>query len=202
MARIKVNPTRMELKNLERRYTIAHRGHRLLKEKQDSLTQQLLALGEAARSQRRLVEREFRNLQVLYRKASLYQDESLIEKHLMKRDYDVEVDVMRDYVGGIRVPGYALEVIREEETDKSVFAMSQELEKIESMHVTLLPKLVELSKVEKRFLIVAKEVKETRRRVNALEHRTIPNLKETIVFIKMKIDENDRSQKARVMKVK
>ena len=49
---------------------------------------------------------------------------------------------------------------------------------------------------------MADEIEKTRRRVNALEYRTIPDLEETIKFIRMKLDENERATITRLMKVK
>ena len=47
---------------------------------------------------------------------------------------------------------------------------------------------------------MADEIEKTRRRVNALEYMTIPQLEETIKFIRMKLDENDRASIIRLMK--
>ena len=49
---------------------------------------------------------------------------------------------------------------------------------------------------------MAAEIEKTRRRVNALEHVMIPQLQETIRYISMKLDENERSTQVRLMKVK
>ncbi len=49
---------------------------------------------------------------------------------------------------------------------------------------------------------MADEIEKTRRRVNALEYMTIPQLEETIRFIQMKLDENERSTVTRLMKIK
>ena len=62
--------------------------------------------------------------------------------------------------------------------------------------------LLELAEVEKACQLMADEVEKTRRRVNALEYMTIPQLKETIRFIQMKLDENERGSITRLMKVK
>lgn len=66
----------------------------------------------------------------------------------------------------------------------------------------ILPKLLELAEVEKSCQLMADEIEKTRRRVNALEYMTIPQLQETIRFIRMKLDENERSALTRIMKVK
>ena len=66
----------------------------------------------------------------------------------------------------------------------------------------VLPKLLELAEVEKSGQLMADEIEKTRRRVNALEYMTIPQLEETIKYIRMKLDENERGALTRLMKVK
>ena len=79
---------------------------------------------------------------------------------------------------------------------------SGELDKsIEKLSV-LFPKLLQLAGMEKEAMLIADEIEKTRRRVNALEYVKIPNYKETIKYIKMKLDENERGNQTRLMKVK
>ena len=66
----------------------------------------------------------------------------------------------------------------------------------------VLTKLVKLAEVEKTVSMLADEIEKGKRRVNALEYVMIPNLKETIKSITMKLEENDRSSRTRLMKVK
>lgn len=66
----------------------------------------------------------------------------------------------------------------------------------------VMSKLLELAQVEKSAQLMADEIEKTRRRVNALEYRTIPDLEETIKFIRQKLDENERANITRLMKVK
>ena len=63
-------------------------------------------------------------------------------------------------------------------------------------------KLVKLAEIEKITAMLADEIEKGKRRVNALEHVMIPNLQETIKYISMKLEENDRSSRTRLMKVK
>ncbi|AMC94274.1 hypothetical protein AOC36_09900 [Erysipelothrix larvae] len=202
MTRLRVNPTRMEMRNLERKLQIASRGHKLLKEKQDSLVQRFLHLSEETKNQRRRVDYEFEKMYGLYHVASLNSDASHIEKHLSKKTLDAHVDAHREHELGVRVLKYDLNIEDQEVSSRSVFTISHEVLQIEAMYAQMLPELVKLAELEKRCMVLASEIKETRRRVNALEHRTIPDTKETIAYIKMKIDDHERSQKARVMKVK
>ena len=79
---------------------------------------------------------------------------------------------------------------------------SSELDDAISRLYAVMPKLLDLAEVEKSCQLMADEIEKTRRRVNALEYRTIPDLNETIKFIRMKLDENERSTITRLMKVK
>ncbi len=62
--------------------------------------------------------------------------------------------------------------------------------------------MLKLAEVEKSCQLMAAEIEKTRRRVNALEHVIIPETKEGIRYITMKLDENERSTQVRLMKVK
>ena len=66
----------------------------------------------------------------------------------------------------------------------------------------VLDNLLSLAEIEKSCQLMADEIEKTRRRVNALEYSTIPNLEETVKDIRMKLDENERATITRLMKVK
>ena len=66
----------------------------------------------------------------------------------------------------------------------------------------ILPDMLKLAEIEKSCQLLASEIEKTRRRVNALEHVIIPETEESIKYITMKLDENERSTQIRLMKVK
>ena len=66
----------------------------------------------------------------------------------------------------------------------------------------ILPEMLRLAEIEKSCQLMAAEIEKTRRRVNALEHVMIPEMRENIKYITMKLDENERSTQIRLMKVK
>jgi V/A-type H+-transporting ATPase subunit D len=66
----------------------------------------------------------------------------------------------------------------------------------------IIPAMLRLAEVEKSCQLMAAEIEKTRRRVNALEHVMIPQYEDTIKYITMKLDENERSSTTRLMKIK
>ena len=62
--------------------------------------------------------------------------------------------------------------------------------------------MLDLAAKEKEAAMLAAELEKTRRRVNALEYVKIPQLEMTIKYIMMKLDENERGNQTRLMKVK
>jgi V/A-type H+/Na+-transporting ATPase subunit D len=65
-----------------------------------------------------------------------------------------------------------------------------------------MPKLMKMAELEEGIRIISEEIKKTRRRVNALEYTVIPRMKETVKYITSKLDEMERSNTSRLMKIK
>ena len=206
MAKLNVNPTRMELSKLKKRLSTASRGHKLLKDKQDELMRQFINLVKYNNELRKSVEAELEASFKDFVMASAVMSSEFLEEAVAFPKDSISVEVGTKNIMSVNVP--KMQFHRQLQDSKgSIFPYgfantSSELDDAISKLDSILPKLLELAEVEKSTQLMADEIEKTRRRVNALEYMTIPQLQETIKFIRMKLDENERGALTRLMKVK
>ena len=206
MAKLNVNPTRMELSKLKKRLTTATRGHKLLKDKQDELMRQFINLVKYNNELRKSVEAELEGSFKDFVMASAVMSSEFLEEAVAYPKDSVSVEVGTKNIMSVNVP--QMKFHRQlQDSEGSIYpygfaSTSSELDDAIGKLESILPKLLELAEVEKSTQLMADEIEKTRRRVNALEYMTIPQLQETIKFIRMKLDENERGALTRLMKVK
>lgn len=201
MAGQRVNPTRMELLRLKKRVKLAEKGHKLLKDKRDGLMQEFLKIVREAGDVRSRVDElllEALRHFVLAQGSMTPQAIRLLEE---LRLYDVDVEVEERNVMGVRIPEFDVEFKESGEKYPS-WEVSPELDVAMKSFRELMPLLLKLAAIEKSAELMAQEIEKTRRRVNALEHVLIPQLQETIKYIRMKLDEQERAAIVTTMAVK
>jgi len=206
MARLNVNPTRMELSRLKKRLQTATRGHKLLKDKQDELMRQFINMIKENNSIRKAVEDELQGALGDFVMARAVMSSEFLEEAVSYPKENITVEVGKKNIMSVNVPVMNFRRTLDGE-EGSIFpygfaTTSAELDESISKLYNVLPKLLHLAEIEKACQLMADEIEKTRRRVNALEYMTIPQLQETIRFIKMKLDENERAATIRLMKVK
>lgn len=200
-----VNPTRMELKKMKIRYANARRGHKLLKDKRDGLMKQFL---ETVRQNKELREKVEASLSGVYDSlaiAGAVSGPRVLEESLMLPKKQGKLDVRYRNVMSVTVPDFELEVIGKDAQDSYNYGLaftSGELDASLAQMSAVMEDMVALAESEKTVQLLAQEIEKTRRRVNALEYIMIPKYLATIKSIKMKLDENDRGNTTRLMKVK
>ncbi|MGH4118727.1 V-type ATP synthase subunit D [Clostridium sp.] len=206
MARLNVNPTRMELTKLKKRLGTATRGHKLLKDKQDELMRRFIDLIKHNNELRKSVEEELQNAYKDFLMSSALMSSEFLEEAIAYPKESISVEVETKNLMSVNVP--LMKFVRKLEDDPgSIYPYgfantSADLDgAIEKLYL-ILPKLLELAEVEKTCQLLADEIEKTRRTVNALEYMIIPQLQDTIKYIKMKLGENERGALTRLMKVK
>ncbi|BAO07586.1 V-type ATP synthase subunit D [Enterococcus mundtii] len=205
MVRLNVNPTRMELTRLKKQLRTATRGHKLLKDKQDELMRQFILLIRKNNELRQVVEKEMTAAMSDFVLAKASLPEAFIDELFVLSAENVELAVIEKNIMSVKVPIMNFEYdeqLGEAPVDYGYLNSNAELDRSIDRFTSFLPKLLELTEIEKTCQLMAGEIEKTRRRVNALEYMTIPQLEETIYYIKMKLEENERAEVTRLIKVK
>lgn len=203
MARMKVNPTRMELRRLKDRLKTATRGHKLLKDKSDEMIRQFMIYVKRNKKLREEVEKELSQALQQFMLAQAVTSSADIEEAIAMPGTSVDLVTSTANVMSVNVPTLTVKTGENNELYPYSFAsVTSELDSSIATMNNLLVKLLELAEVEKTCNMLADEIEKNRRRVNALEYVMIPQIQETIKYINMKLDENERAATIRLMKVK
>jgi len=196
----------MELSKLKKRLTTAVRGHKLLKDKQDEMMRRFIELVRRNNILRNAAEKELTEVYKDFILVGAINSPAFLEEAVMLPREEITLEIKSANIMGVDVPEMLFQR-KLGEDEGSIFpygfyGTSDELDRSLRRLFDLLPKLLELGQVEKTCNLLTEEIEKTRRRVNALEYMTIPQLEETIKYIKMKLDENERGNLTRLMKVK
>lgn len=205
MAKTHVNPTRMELTRLKKKLTTAVRGHKLLKDKRDELMRQFLDLVKENKALREKVEAGITAANKNFVLARAGMVDEVLNVALMASKQEVYLETNIRNVMSVDIPVFEYKTKTPDANDIYSYGFaftSSDLDGAVKSLQDILPDMLRLAECEKACQLMAAEIEKTRRRVNALEHVMIPELRDNIKYIKMKLDENERSTQIRLMKVK
>ena len=205
MAVTQTTPTRMELTRLKKKLVTAVRGHKLLKDKRDELMRQFLDLAKENMELRKAVEKGIRKANANFVTAKASMPEEALHTALMAPKQEVYLEAERKNVMSVEIPVFEYRTRTADPNDIYSYGFaftSVDLDDAVRSLADVLPQMLELAEKEKACQLLAAEIEKTRRRVNALEHVMIPETQESIRYITMKLDENERSSQIRLLKVK
>ena len=192
--KLKVNPTRMELKRLKERLKTASRGHKMLKDKSDEMIRRFVIFARENKKLREEVEQELANALQSFLLAKSTSDDFVIQEAVAMAGHEVELDLSTKNVMNVQVP--KIEIKEKDVKEKYPYSFISVTSELDSSIATI------SAEIEKTCNMLAMEIEKNRRRVNALEYVMIPQTQEAIKDITMKLDENERSNTVRLMKVK
>ncbi|MEM1484055.1 V-type ATP synthase subunit D [Oscillospiraceae bacterium PP1C4] len=205
MANTHVNPTRMELTRLKRKLVTATRGHKLLKDKRDELMRQFLDLVRENKTLREKVEAGIVSANKNFVLARAGMPDEVLNVAMMAPMQEVYLETSERNVMSVEIPVFAYKTRTADVNNIFSYGFaftSSDLDGAIQSLSDILPDMLRLAECEKSCQLMAAEIEKTRRRVNALEHVMIPEMKDNIKYITMKLDENERSTQIRLMKVK
>ena len=200
-----INPTRMELTRLKGRLKTAQRGHKLLKDKRDELMKQFMDVVRENRALRKRVEEGLMKAHGSFTVAAALMSPEMLEQSLLYPKQSVELEMSFQNIMSVDVPRYQFKTKSEDPGEIYPYgfaATSGELDDAVAALSQVFKDMLHLAEIEKTSQLLAEEIEKTRRRVNALEYVKIPEMQANIKYITMKLDENERANTIRLMKVK
>jgi V/A-type H+-transporting ATPase subunit D len=188
----------MEMLQLRRRVALAVRGHRLLSEKRDEISRQLVIISRTLRDLRRQVEKELLETMRRFMMARSTMEPEHIRAAMEVPTKKFNLAIRFAGIMSVKVP----ELTKQIEGDIVCYGFestSGELDVALRALERAFDTLIELAGKEKQAQLLATELQSTRRRVNVLEHVVIPELQETIKYIYSKLGEAERDNISRLM---
>ena len=198
--KLQINATRMEFFKLRRRLSMAVRGHKLLKDKNEGLVREFLILVKAYKEVRQRVDVDLPNCMKLFVLAQITSSSQIISTALEQSKGDLELKIFKKSILNIEVPVFEVSV-----TENNAYSLVDTPIELDDAIIQLkdfFPYVVKVAELEQSIRLLASEIEKTRRRVNALEYVLIPQLQESMKFVKTKLDEMERSNISRLMKIK
>jgi V/A-type H+-transporting ATPase subunit D len=192
----------MELTKTKKRLSTATRGHKLLKDKQDEMARQFMFYIRRNRELRQEIEALLSKAMGEMALAEAEMGTASLEEALLVSASGEKPDSGVKNIMSVNVPDIQPMEAQVGSLPYGFAFTSADLDYAVASLSDILPDLMRLAEIEKSCQLMAAEIEKTRRRVNALEHVTIPETQAGIKYITMKLDENERSTQIRLMKVK
>lgn len=197
---LKVNPNRMELLRLKRRLSVARRGHKLLEDKLEGLIQKFMEEIKNYKTLREEISEKFLSFLSLgcftylripsfvWKDLILINEGETILREKVIKEMNIPISIVN--IENIYLPKYSFI-----ETPESLDYLLLQWEE-------LLEGLISLVNKEREILALSEEIEKTKRRVNALEYKLIPQIEETVKYITTKLEELERGNFTRLLRLK
>lgn len=201
MAILNINPTRMELLQLKKKIVQSKRGHKLLKNKQDGLMSKFMKIINDIKDLRLEIEQKIMKAYKNFKIASASMDSKALENILLFSSFKLSLDIELKNVMSVKIPDFKFK----SEGDPFAYGFlnsSADMDLSVKLSQEVVGLMIKLANTEKQAERLAVEIEKTTRRVNALEYKIIPDQEETAKFIRMKLDESERSSIITTMKIK
>jgi len=191
----------MQLLRLKRRLALARRGHKLLKDKLDGLVQKFFGVkNQYLELYRKLEPRLTRTFTQAVLASALSHPAGFEKLASAEVSSSIKTDIKN--IMGVRIPSYSLTTEGELPPPPSALIASSELFQSRASFLSILPDLIEMAALSRSLRLMAREIIETRRRVNALEYVLIPELERNSRYIRLKLSELERASQVVLLKIK
>ncbi len=191
MAKLSVAPTKSNLLSLKRQLAFAEEGYDLLEQKRQILIFELMSrLGRAREAEAKIAESLARAFAALG-EATLDVGAAGLDRAALAVTLDHQVELAEQHLMGMKIPRIT---VRTEPVSVQfgVSETSANTDVAMRRFVEVLPLLTALAELENAVLRLARELRKTQRRCNALSKIFIPDYRATISYIVGALEERER----------
>jgi V/A-type H+-transporting ATPase subunit D len=191
MAKLNVAPTKSSLLNLKRQLAFAEEGYDLLEQKRQILILELMSRLNRARDVEAKIVEVFKRAFAALREATLDLGSEALDRAALAVRMEHDVSLLEQHLMGMRIP-HLTEKAESLSAQFGVVGTSASTDLAMRRFVETLPLLAELAELENAVLRLARELRKTQRRCNALSKIFIPSYRETISYIVGALEERER----------
>jgi V/A-type H+-transporting ATPase subunit D len=204
MALRDIKPTRSELINLKRRIALSERGYKILKMKRDGLIIEFFKVLETAKDSRSELLEKYGRAMEMMAFANTVEGAIGVKSAAFSVQEVPDITLTSKNIMGVVVPEIDSTKVRKSLTDRGygLLGTTSAIDEAASSYEDLVEAIIESAEIETTMKKLLDEIESTKRRVNALEYKVIPELTEARNFIKMRLDEMEREELFRLKKIK
>ena len=199
-----VKPTRSELIQLKKRIALAYTGHKLLKMKRDGLIIEFLRVLKQARDIRSMIVKDFAEAEERIGVAQALEGTIAVQSAAYAISQSTDVKVGTKNIMGVVVPVVEGSAVRKR-VDKrgyGLIGVGASIDEAADSYEKLIEDIIKAAEIETTIKRLIQDIEKTKRRVNALEFKVIPELHEIEAFIRLRLEEMERENVFRLKRIK
>lgn len=199
-----VKPTRSEELRLKERIELAENGHDILEKKRDGLIHEFMNFADEAKEVNEELADLYSQARLKMLMAKIYDGEDQVQANSFPIQSEPKISSSTNNIMGVVVPEIRSEQISRDIMDREygVVSASSRIDGVADKYEDLLEKIVEAAETQTKILKLLNEIEKTKRRVNALEHKVIPEFKEALDMVSQSLEESAREETFRMKKIK
>ena len=204
MALRDIKPTRSELINVKRRIKLSERGYNILKMKRDGLILEFFKVLQQAKDSRGALLERYEHAMEMIALAETVEGAIGVKAAAFSAADIPAISLKSKNIMGVVVPEIQASSVRKSVLNRGygMLGTSAVIDETAEAFEDLLEAVLEAAEIETTMKRLLDEIESTKRRVNALEFKVIPELTEAGNFIKMRLDEMEREELFRLKKIK
>jgi V/A-type H+-transporting ATPase subunit D len=204
MPKLDVKPTRSELLEVKRKIKLSQAGYKILKMKRDGLILEFFKILEEAKEIRIKVNRDYETAMEKIAVAKAVDGVIAVKSAAFALKVHPEIKLQSKNIMGLVVPQIEAVSIRTpaDKRGYGVIGTSSYIDEAAKAYEAQLETIVEAAEIETTMKRLLDEIEKTKRRVNALEYKVIPELQEAEAFIRLRLEEMERESIFRLKRIK